>query len=519
MPESSNRILAGARGSGKEEASLTAQAASGFVWTLGQTIGSKFFGIIGQIILARLLLPRDFGLVALSIIAVSFASVIRQTGIQQILVQRHRHFRRWANPAFWLELVMGSATAVLLAAASPIAAAVFHSTALIGLILVSAAAAPLSAWMVIPTARLMIDMRFKAIAVVGIVCNSAATTMSVLLAWRGFGAYSFLLPLPIATGIRCFWLWRLARPRINLNPQFRRWKFLIGDSGLLIATGFLNSFMYQAGYLALGILYPKSVVGQFFFALNLSSQLALLLSQNLGGVLLPALAKLQDNPARHAAALMRAVRMLAFVSTPLCLLLAVVAKPLVALVYGTRWLPAVPTLQIMAAAAVLTIPSGPATAAIQSQGRFSSLFWWTTVQTPAFLGAVMLGAWYRGGVGVAIAWLIFAAAASPLTIKIGTNGSARWRDIMGVYAGPLAAGFSAAAVAAASLYLWPAAARSYLLWWGVAVAAMAIIYTAAARVLTPAEFTQFRSYAAKACSQARRKRKSPARGGNDAAGE
>ncbi len=475
--------------------SLTARATTGFFWTVGQTLGSKVVSMIGQVILARLLLPRDFGLVALSIIAVSFASVIRQTGIQQILVQRHKHFRRWANPAFWFELTVGTSTAILLAAFSPIAAIVFHSRALVGLILVSALGAPLSAWFVIPSARLMIDMRFKAIAVVGIVCNCTATLMSVFLAWRGFGAYSFILPIPVTGAIRCFWLWRLAKPRINLNPQFRRWKFLVGDSGFMIATGFLNSVMYQAGYLALGLLYPKAAVGQFFFALNLSTQVGQLLSQNLGGVLLPALAKLQDNSARHAAALTRALRMLAFISMPLCLLLAVVAKPLVVVVYGSKWLPAVPVLEIMALTAVINIPSSPATAAFQSQGRFALLFKWTALQTPVFLAAVFAGAWCGGGVGTAVAWLLFTLAASPIAIKLSLREGATWSGVLGVYAGPLASCFAAIAAFGAVYLLWPALAQHYLLWWGMAVVVMALIYPVAARIFTPAEFAQAKQHA------------------------
>ncbi len=504
MPKHPKKSLTEATGGHRAAKSLTAQAASGFLWTIVQTLGSKAVGMLGQIILARLLLPRDFGLVALSIIAVSFASVIRQTGIQQILIQRHKHFRRWANPAFWLELGMGSATAAILALASPIAAAVFHSHSLIGLILVSAAAAPLSAWMVLPTARLMIDMRFKAIAIVGIACNSAATVMSVLFAWRGFGAYSFLLPLPIATGIRCFWLWRLARPRVNLDPQFRRWRLLIGDSGLMIATGFLNSVMYQAGYLALGLLYPKAAVGQFFFALNLSAQMALLLSQNLGGVLLPALAKMQDDSARHAAALIKALRMLAFISTPACLLLIIVAKPLVAIVYGTKWLPAVPMLQIMAAAAAISIPSSPAATAMQSQGRFSVLFRWTAIQTPLFLATVFSGAWWGGGIGVAVAWFLFVLATSPITIRLGAEDGITWREIMGIYAGPLAAGLVTVATVCAISILWPEVIQHYLLWWGTAAAVTALAYPPAGRILCRPEFEQAKRYAVAALAMLRR---------------
>ncbi len=478
-------------GGQKVAKSLTSQAANGFVWTLVQILGSKVVGLLGQIILARLLLPRDFGLLAITMIAVSFASVIRQTGIQQILVQRHKNFRRWANPAFWFELTFGTATALLLAAASPIAASVFHSRMLIGLILVSASAAPLSAWFVVPTARLMIDMRFRAIAMVNIATNILLTAMSVFLAWRGFGAYSFLIPIPISGAVRCIWLWMLARPRIRLHPQFRRWRFLVGDSGFMIATGFLNSVIYQAGYLVLGLLYQKSVVGQFFFALNLSNQVAYLLSQNLGNVLLPALAKLQDDAARHAAALVRALRMLTFISTPACLLLLVVAKPFVVIIYGAKWLPAVPILQLMAAASAISIPCTPAVAAIQSQGRFSLLFWWTLIQTPVFIGAIFAGAWCGAGIGVAVAWLIFSLVASPITIRLALLKEAAWRGVFGIYAGPFLAGVLAFTPPLTVDWLWPPLGAHLLASGAIAAGCLGVLYPLITRWLCPAEITQF----------------------------
>lgn|GEM_PF-954887 len=483
--------------------SLASQAAAGFAWTLGQTLGSKALGLLGQIVLARLLLPRDFGLVAVSIIAVSFASVIRQTGIQQILVQRHENFRRWANPAFWFELTFGVATAILLAASSPIAAAVFHSRALIGLILVSASAAPLSPWTVVPTARLMIDMRFKQIAIVNMATNAMLTLMSVFLAWWGLGAYSLIIPIPVSGAVRCIWLWRLARPRVRIRPQFRRWRFLVGDSGYMIATGFLNAVMYQAGYLALGLLCTKATVGLFFFGLNLSSQVALLLSQNLGGVLLPALAKLQDDAVRQTAALVRALRLLAFISTPACLLLAVVAAPLIALVYGDKWLPAVPILQIMAVTSAVSIPSAPAVAAMQSQGRFAALFWWTIAQAPVQVGAVFMGAWLGAGVGAAAAWLAFALISSPVTIRLSLRGDSEWGAVFGVYLGPFTAAAAAAMLACAPLDIWPHLRAHSWLCGLSAVALMAAIYPALAWYTCRKEFKQVMTYALAAAAAVR----------------
>jgi PST family polysaccharide transporter len=434
---------------------LTHQTASGFLWLVGQTVGSKLFSFGTQIALARLLLPRDFGLIALAYTAVAFAGVIRQTGIQQILIQRHQQFRRWVNPAFWFELTVGIATAIILAVASPVAAVVFHSRALIGLILVIAAAAPLSPWFVIPTARLMIDMRFKAIALVNITYNLIAMVISIFLAWKGFGAYSFVVPLPIAGGIRAFWLWQLAKPRVGAKPQFRRWKFLAGDSGYMLATGFITSVMMQAGSLALGLMYSKAVVGQLFFASSLSSQVGQLLAQNMGNALLASLSKVQGDPPRQFTALLRDSRMLTLVGVPLCLFLAAIAKPLVALIYGDKWLPAVTLLSIMAIATAFYLPGSQVATSLQAQGKFVVLFRWTALQAAVFLVAVLLGSWTAGALGVALANLTFAAISGPVALRVASGQRGNWARIIGIYSGPFLTCSAAYASCATAMFFWP----------------------------------------------------------------
>ncbi len=475
--------------------SLTRQSARGFFWMLAQTVGSKIFSFAGQIVLARLLAPRDFGLVALAYTVVAITTVIRQTGIQQILVQRHKHYRRWANPAFWFELTVSLATAAMLVVAAPIAAGVFHSPPLIGLILVIAAAAPLNPWYVVPNAGLMIGMRFRAIAAVNIGYNLVAMVVSILLAWRGFGAYSFVIPLLVAGVVRAFWLWRLARPPIRLRPQMRRWKFLIGDSVYMLGTGFLSSVYVQAGCLVLGLLYAKSVVGQFFFALNLSTQVQQVLAQNLGSVLLPALAKLQDDRPRQVAALLRASRMLAFVGVPLSLLLAVVAKPVILIVYGAKWLPAVPVLRILAVAMALSVPSSLAYTALQSQGRFRVVFLFTLAQALPFFVALFAGAHLDGAVGVAAAWLLAQAVPSIFWVFLACGEHARARAIAAVYAGPLVASGAALLPAVLINTLWPPISGHAPAQWAAAAASLALIYPIISAGVCAGEFRQIRTYA------------------------
>lgn len=461
---------------------------------LGQTIGSKLASFVSQIVLARLLSPHDFGLVALAYAAVAFAGVIRQTGIQQILIQRQKHFRRWANPAFWFELTVGVATMVMLAATSPVVAALFHNHALTGLILIIAAAAPLSPWYVVANARLMIDMRFKAIALVNVAFTTTTMALSILLAWRGFGAYSFVIPLPIASLVRVSLLWSLARPRVRIRPQLRRWKYLIEDSGHMLVSGFLGSVIFWAGNIAMGLMHPKSAVGDYFFAFNLSTQVSQLLSQNLGSVLLPALSKLQHDIQRQSAALVRASRLLAFISIPSCLLLAVAATPIVEMVFGAKWAPAVPVLEILAVGTAIGIPGAPSIAALQSQGRFRLLMLWTALQASAYFAMVLYGSWLSGAVGVAMASLLFQIPVSPITIRLAIRGSSPWRSIRGIYAGPFFA--SAAALAPILLALrFGVLPHQNVIWLAASLTSLALLYPLAARAFCPVELKQAISHA------------------------
>ena len=81
---------------------LTRRSLSGVAWMVFQTLASKSFGLIGQIILARLLTPHDFGLVGLAYAAGAIPNILRQSGVPQILVQKRRSFVRWAAAAFWM---------------------------------------------------------------------------------------------------------------------------------------------------------------------------------------------------------------------------------------------------------------------------------------------------------------------------------------------------------------------------------------------------------------------------------
>lgn len=417
---------------------LSARTSRGFAWMLAQTVGSKLAGLVGQVFLARLLLPRDYGLIAICYVATSLPTVLRQTGVPQILVQKGDRFGQWANAAFWMELSMGLLTSLLVLVAAPVAAWAYHTPALAGLMAVIAPSAALGALSSVPSAKLNHDLRFRELALIGAAYNLLAAGLSVFCAWLGFGAYSFVIPLPVCTALRAAAFWWLAPARIRWDLQLHRWWAMAADSGRLMVGGLCYLVQVQADNLALSIWHTKATVGHYFFANNLSGQILQILAFNLGNVLFPVLSTLKDDLARQASAFFRAARALALAGVPICAAEAVLARPVILVVFGVKWLPAVPILQVAALAAAVNLSGSPSSNLIQAQGRFHLGMVWSIVSVVIFTVLVFAGAFLGGPVLVAAGGLVCALLVMPArTLSATRTGGGGAREVLSLFGLPL----------------------------------------------------------------------------------
>ena len=231
---------------------LGQRTVQGFAWTVGLTLCAKIISLIGQIILARLLTPESFGLIGLAYTLTAFTDLIQRAGIREVLVHRHRQFDRWATPAFWMSLAFGALAGVCMLASAPLLAWIYHEPRLVGLIVVLAAASPLTAAASVPEAKLQSQLRFNFLAKVGVFRVFATMALTIGFAWAGLGAYSFVLPIPLLAACTLVLYWRAARPAVRLRLRLRRWKYLLDDSLLLLAGSAVIAVIAQGDYFILG---------------------------------------------------------------------------------------------------------------------------------------------------------------------------------------------------------------------------------------------------------------------------
>ena len=382
----------------QSEPSLSQRSLQGFVWLFSQTMAARLIAFGSQIVLAWLLLPSDFGLIAVAYSIQAFATIVQKNGVEKILVARQDQFHKLVNPAFWYSLSAGVIAAAIMGISAPFAAAMLNKADLTGLIFVMALAAPFNALAVVPTAMLSIDLRFGTKALVNTISYACQMLLTVIFAVLDFGAYCFVLPMLIVAPITSLTLHLLTRPPIKLNPEFRQWPTLLGLSGLILTSTLLNLSIEQGDYLILGIFYSSEVVGIYFFAYSLSIQTFTLFTNNLVNVLFPTLSRLQNEPIRQRAAFIRVAQLLTLVAIPASLFVAVTADPLVRLLFSDKWLDAIPILQVLAIGLSLRPLGAISSSYLQAQGKFAVLLIVNVIRCSLFfiltLSVVQLGVIY-----------------------------------------------------------------------------------------------------------------------------
>jgi PST family polysaccharide transporter len=219
---------------------------------MAQTVGSKFVGMAGQVVLAWILTPDDLGLWASASIVMGFSGLIQQAGLRETLIHRQRTFHLWANTAFWMSVGLGCLGAVITAAAAWPAAHFFHEPRLFKLLLLLAATAPLMSLDQVAEAGLQNQLRFGLLAGVNwgvAVAQLGLTVVFASLLPRPYKAYGFVLPRPIIAVARLGILWAAARPPVRRNPEFRRWKFMLSDSLTLFTSNLFLMLQWQGDYI------------------------------------------------------------------------------------------------------------------------------------------------------------------------------------------------------------------------------------------------------------------------------
>ncbi len=448
---------------GAAPGALGRKTTSGFAWLTAQTLGAKVVSTAAQIVLARLLVPDDFGLFALALTVVQFAQLLHGYGMREVLIRLHDEFEAWASPAFWMTVLGGLVSGAAVFAFAGPAAIAYAEPELAPILRFVAIAMPLTALVIVPTAALEIRIRYRALAITQFLTAVVQFSASIVLAFLGLGVWSLVIPLVCVRAITLVVLFALARPPIRLNPEFARWSSLLRDVGLLTLAGLLTTAVLQGDYIVLGLFVTSAQVGLYYIAYQLSRQPLMLIAQNFSRVLLPAFSHLKNNPERQRTAFIDATSLLAFVLIPVCVIAAALAEPVITLAFGPEYEGSVVLFAILSLGSAFRGGVESGAALLRAQGRFGTVLRLRYVLTPLFFllltsGIVLYGV-VGGAIGVGISALITGIVQPAVAMRPIGGGL---RDSIGLVLAPFTISLAAGAVAFAVGLFTPETVPGYV---------------------------------------------------------
>ena len=417
--------------------SLRGRVSAGLAWLTIDTCGRMVAQSIAQFVLAILLVPADFGLIAMARTVVTVGNIVERGGLHTLLVQRHAEFRRWVTPVFWIGSVLGLGSALAILALAPVAMWFYGEPGLLGLLAVLALTPLIEGHGVTGRASLQAQLKFRQLAMIALSSGIVLSGLTIVFAALGFGVYSFVIPMPIAAAFRITLLLWFGRPPVRLRLDLHEWRNLRRDVWHLLTANIVVKLTEQMDKILLGRFAEAKILGFYQFAFMISVANFRLFGKNLDRVLVPSLSHLQSDPQRSIRAYLAAASSLLVVGTPLCWTLAGCAEPLIRLINYDKWAPAIPVLQLLAIGMSLRVAYFSSASLIKSQGRFSLFQKITIANAIVFATAVGIGAWYGGAVGTAIGFVGTAGTFGPLIVWLAIrHGGGTVGDVVRLYVPP-----------------------------------------------------------------------------------
>jgi O-antigen/teichoic acid export membrane protein len=429
--------------------------AIGAAWLFIQTVGMRAVSFVAQIVTASILFPDDFGLIALAYAVFNIASVLSMSGIDQIVVQRHKTLRFWLVPSFYLSLGLGIGGCLTLLATAPVCAALYGEPRIVGLIYIIAFSIPLSALGLVPTVLLRSRLDFRSIAMINFGETVALQTLTIIFAWTGFGAYSFALPMPIVAAVKSAVLWLVAPSRLHGSwHKVRRGRYLLVNSLAVVLAGLIQTLVSNGDYIILGVISTAAATGNYFFAFRFASQSLLAIAASLSSALLPALSHIRMERQMQSEAAFKAAKLMGLIIMPLAVIQAAVTAPAIHLLFGHKWDDAILLIQILSVALGFNSIAWVATTLLIAQGGFWKHLTYNAILSPVFFLCLVIGGMHHSVIGVAVGVAVYYITVSPLYsyIVFHSSGMTLGR-LSSIYLIPAAVAACAAMSAIASFAL------------------------------------------------------------------
>ncbi len=342
-------------------------------------VGCALLQFAQMAILARLLAPADFGLMAVVFSVILFMQVFTDLGVSNAIIHHKEVSRHQLSSLYWLNVLVSLGLMLLVMVSSPfVSGVVFKQPALQPILMTIS-----TNYLVLASGqqlRVMAqkNLHFSVLSKIELVAGLAGFATAVGWAWYAPSVYAIVAGVLINGIVQSCLLWLFAaqgwRPEFRLD--LREIRAFLQFGGFVLADSFVNSFNRQVDVLIGGALFPAATLGLYSLPRNLNLRFAGIINPVITRVALPVMAKMQHDREFLKKVYLKTMRMAASVNFPVYLALMVFSKEVVLLVFGIKWVAAAPLLSYLAVWGMLRSTGNPVGSLLLAVGRPDLSFKW-----------------------------------------------------------------------------------------------------------------------------------------------
>lgn len=333
--------------------SLKKKVLTGVFWTAIEQFANQIIGFVISVILARLLLPEEFGLIAMLAIFMAVGNTLIDSGLTLSLIRTPDPDEKDFSTVFYFNLAGSIVIYGIVASAAPYIADFYGQPQLTSIARVYSLVFIINAFAAVQKTKLTKQLNFKTQMLVATPSLILSGIVGVVLALYGYGVWSLVwsrIAQAVAASIQ-LWLHSKWRPAFVFD--LKKFKQHFGFGYKLMFSGLLNAFFSNIYVIIIGKYFAPAQVGFFDKANGLQMRPVGIISGVLNKISFPVLAEIQNDDIRLKKAYQRIMQMVIFLLAPILIFTAVLAEPVFRFIYTEKWLPAVPYFQILCVTGIL----------------------------------------------------------------------------------------------------------------------------------------------------------------------
>lgn len=329
-----------------KEEGLQKKVLSGLIWKFGERIGAQAVSFIVSMILARLLLPRDYGVVAMITIFIEIANVFVVSGFGQALIQKKDADSLDFSSVFYFSITMSWLLYALVFFLAPLAASFYRNPLLTPVLRVMALKLPLAGVNSVQQAYVQKHMMFKRFFFSTLIGTVSSAVVGIVMAYKGFGAWALVAQYLFNSTMDTLVLWVTVKWRPIWCFSLKRMKEMFGFGWKMLMSELINTAYKQVRSLVIGKIYTSEDLAYYNQGQKLPNVIVTNINSSIGSVLFPAMTTRQEDKEGLKKMVRLSIQIGSYIMWPLMIGMVVVAEPVVSLLFSDKWLFCVPYMQI-----------------------------------------------------------------------------------------------------------------------------------------------------------------------------